>query len=117
MSGLDFDDGGCAEELARLSQIRFDAVVVKNMTEIYNRGQLNFNETGQGTPVRTGELRMSMGQSGQEVGYTKDYGPHVEYGHRTVTGGWMPGRRFLKRNVDTQRPIFIQDLRNQLRRF
>lgn len=117
MSGFDMDDGGLADELRRLSQIRFDAVTVKNMTQVYNRGQENFTLTGVGTPVRSGELRLSLGQSGDVVGYTKDYAPHVEFGHRTVAGGWMPGRRFLKKNVDAQRPIFIEDLRKQLRRF
>ena len=115
--GFGMDDGGLANELQRLSHVRFDAVVATNMTEIYNRGQLNFTVTGIGTPVRTGELRMSMSQSGDEVGYTKDYAAHVEYGHRTVTGGWRPGRFYLKKNVDMQRPIFREDLRKQLRRF
>lgn len=104
------DVDGLAEELARLSQLRFDAVIKKNMTQIYNRGK------GEGgTPVDTGELRLSLSQSGDEVGYTKDYAPHVEYGHRTVNGGFVQGQRFLQRNVDTQRPIFEEDLRRQLR--
>jgi len=100
-----------AGELQRLSQLRFDAVIVKNMTQIYNRGKAG------GTPVDTGELRISLGQVKDVVGYTKDYAPHVEFGHRTVNGGYVAGQRYLKKNVDTQRAIFIEDLRKQLRRF
>ena len=47
---------------------------------------------------------------------TRSYAPHVEYGHRTVNGGYVQGQRFLKRNVDTQRPIFKQDLIDQLKK-
>lgn len=105
-------------EVRRLSQVRFDAVCIKNMTDVYNRGKNG------GTPVSTeatrpggphGELRMSLSQSGDTVGYSKDYAPHVEYGHRTRGGnGYVPGQRYLKKNVDTQRPIFYADLRKQL---
>lgn len=104
-----------AEELANklqaMNSVKFSAVCTKNLTEIFNRGK----QEG-GTPVDTGELRMSMsymrpnGDFGGEVGYTKDYGPHVEYGHRTVDGGFVKGQQYLKKNVDTQRPIFRQDL-------
>jgi len=106
------DEDGLAEELQRLSQLRFDAVVLKNMTQIFNRGK-----SDGGTPVRTGELRMSLAQSGDVVYYSKSYAAHVEFGHRTRGGGYVQGQRYLKRNVDTQRPIFYEDLRKQLRRF
>lgn len=104
------DVNDLAGKLNRLSHVRFEAVVIKNMTQIYNRGKANG-----GTPVDTGELRMSLGQSGDTVGYAKDYAPHVEYGHRTVNGGYVEGQRFLQRNVRAQEPIFRQDLIDQLR--
>lgn len=106
------DEDGLAAELQRLSQLRFDAVIKKNMAQIYNRGK----QDG-GTPVDTGELRISLGHKDDIVGYTKDYAPHVEYGHRTRNGGFVPGQRFLEKNVNTQKPIFYEDLRKQLRRF
>lgn len=105
------DVNDLAGKLNRLSHARFEAVVIKNMTQIYNRGKANG-----GTPVDTGELRMSLGQSGDTVGYAKDYAPHVEYGHRTVNGGYVEGQRFLQRNVRAQEPIFRQDLIDQLRK-
>lgn len=105
------DVNDLAGKLNRLSHVRFEAVVIKNMTQIYNRGKANG-----GTPVDTGELRMSLGQSGDTVGYAKDYAPHVEYGHRTVNGGYVEGQRFLQRNVRAQEPIFRQDIIDQLRK-
>lgn len=105
------DVNDLAGKLNRLSHVRFEAVVIKNMTQIYNRGKANG-----GTPVDTGELRISLGQSGDTVGYAKDYAPHVEYGHRTVNGGYVEGQRFLQRNVKAQEPIFRQDLIDQLRK-
>lgn len=105
------DVNDLAGKLNRLSHVRFEAVVIKNMTQIYNRGKANG-----GTPVDTGELRMSLGQSGDTVGYAKDCAPHVEYGHRTVNGGYVEGQRFLQRNVRAQEPIFRQDLIDQLRK-
>ncbi|RVU97060.1 HK97 gp10 family phage protein [Coriobacteriales bacterium OH1046] len=106
------DEDGLAAELHRLSHLRFDAVILKNMAQIYNRGKADG-----GTPVDTGELRLSLSHEGDTVGYAKSYAPHVEYGHRLVGGGYVEGQRFLKRNVDAQRPIFAEDLRRQLRRF
>lgn len=106
------DEDGLAAELHRLSQLRFDAVILKNMAQIYNRGKADG-----GTPVDTGQLRLSLSHSGETVGYSKAYAPHVEFGHRLVHGGYVQGQRFLKRNVDAQRPIFAEDLRKQLRRF
>lgn len=105
------DVNDLAGKLDRLSHVRFEAVIKKNMAQIYNRGKADG-----GTPVDTGELRMSLGHSGDTVGYAKSYAPHVEYGHRTVNGGYVQGQRYLKRNVDTQRPIFQQDLIDQLRK-
>lgn len=104
------DVDGLAKKLKRLESARFDAVVIKNMAEIYNRGKAT------ATPVDTDELRMSLGQRGDLVGYAKDYAAHVEYGHRTRGNGYVRGQRYLKGNVDRQRPIFKRDLVEKLRR-
>lgn len=105
------DVNNLAGKIDRLSHVRFEAVIAKNMAQIYNRGKADG-----GTPVDTGELRLSLGHSGDTVGYAKSYAPHVEYGHRTANGGYVQGQRYLKRNVETQRPIFQQDLIDQLRK-
>lgn len=100
-------------ELNRLNSVRFDAVVKKQTTELLNRAR----QPG-GTPVDTGEMRNSSNAdlNDGEMGYTAEYAPHVEYGHRTRNGGYVEGQRFLQRNVDTQRPIYKQDLIDAIRK-
>ena len=65
------------KELKRLSRVRFDAVCIENMKDVYNRGKADG-----GTPVSTeatrpggphGELLGSLFHAGDVVGYTKDY--------------------------------------------
>lgn len=98
-------------ELQRLDSIRFDAVVEKQATQMLNRAR----QPG-GTPVDSGELRQSSSVTKDEMGYSAEYAPHVEYGHRTVSGGYVTGQRYLQRNVDTQRQIYKQDLQNAIRK-
>ena len=88
--------------LKAMSEVRFNAVVKKNVTQMLDAARHG------GTPVDTGELRLSA--YGDEMGYTKEYAPHVEYGHRTVNGRWVSGQRFLKANAETQAFIYYQDL-------
>lgn len=99
-----------ARKLLEKSEADFEAVAQKNVRDIYTRSQ-----RAGGTPVDTSELRMSAQYRGDEMGYNKHYAPHVEYGHRLVNGGYVPGQFFLKRNVDAQRPIYKQDLLTKLR--
>lgn len=100
-------------ELNRLNSVRFDAVIKKQTTELLNRARASG-----GTPVDTGELRNSSSADLNDgvMGYTASYGPHVEFGHRTRNGGYVQGQRFLQHNVDTQRPIYKQDLINAIRK-
>lgn len=102
-------------ELARLNSIKLEAIQKKQVTQMLNRAR---NRGGaSGTPVDTGELRKSSSAdlNGLEVGYTAEYAPHVEYGHRTRGGGYVPGQKFLQRNVDRQREIYKTDIRRALR--
>lgn len=99
------------KELQRLNSIRFEAVVKKNLTQMLNRAR-----APGGTPADTGELRLSSSIGADELGYTKDYAPHVEYGHRTVGGGYVKGQHFLRNNVELQRPIYKQDLQEAIRK-
>ncbi len=105
-------------ELKRLNEVRFEGIVTKNLTQMFNRAK-----APGGTPVSTeytrpggphGELRQSVSKDKEEVGYTKDYAPHVEYGHRVVIHGkqvgYVNGQYFLKKNVDIQRDIYKKDL-------
>lgn len=92
--------GPLSKALTNLENINMDAVIMDNIRGIYNRGK-----APGGTPVRTGELRASLTQGKNTAGYTKEYAAPVEYGHRTRNGGYVPGRYYLKANVEAQRPI------------
>ena len=111
---INFEVFGALElekKLAGLNAIRLEAVVRKQVVQMLNRAR----QPG-GTPVDTGELRKSSSASSDEVGYTAEYAAHVEYGHRTKNGGYVPGQRYLQRVVDQQRPIYRQDLVNAIRK-
>lgn len=99
--------------LARKSAVDFGAVVAKQAKDMLTRAR----EEG-GTPVDTGELRKSSKANPRsgEMGYTVEYAPHVEYGHRTRNGGFVQGQRFLQANVETQRPIYKEDLIDAIRK-
>ena len=92
------------------SNIRLQAVMKKNITQMLNTARDG------GTPVDTGELRKSSGTSGYEMGYTKEYAPHVEYGHRTIDGGYVPGQYYLKKNADTQAFVYYQDVLKEIKK-
>lgn len=100
-------------ELNRLNSVKFNQVVAKQTKELFNRSRASG-----GTPVDTGNLRMSSRADPSDgvMGYTVEYAPHVEFGHRTRNGGYVEGQRFLQQNVDTQRPIYKQDLINAIRK-
>lgn len=109
------DEDGLLERLKAASNTRWEGVVLKTLTEMFNRGV-------DMTPVDSGELRQSRGvvppsnSFEGEFGYRKEYAPHVEYGHRTQGGGYVPGQRFLKANADIQRPIFQRDMKEQIKK-
>lgn len=109
------DKDGLGEKLRKASQIRWQGVAGKSLTEMFSRGESM-------TPKDTGELRLSRGVSPPtsdfdgEFGYAKDYAPHVEYGHRTRGGGYVQGQRFLKKNADIQRPIFQRDVEAEIKK-
>lgn len=50
------------------------------------------------------------------VGYIIEYAPHVEFGHRTVNGGFVKGQHFLGAAVEEVRPIFYADLKEALKK-
>lgn len=123
MSGIKMSIDGIPaleKELQRLNSVRFDAVVKLQANEMVDRATASKNPAVGGTPYDTGELMQSVNMYGKgadsEVGYTKEYAPHVEYGHRTIGGGFVQGQHFLQKNVDIQRPIYRQDLQNAIKK-
>lgn len=123
MSGIKMSIDGIPaleKELQRLNSVRFDAVAELQANEMVDRATASKNPAVGGTPYDTGELMQSVNMygkgAGSEVGYTKEYAPHVEYGHRTIGGGFVQGQHFLQKNVDIQRPIYRQDLQNAIKK-
>ena len=108
-------DTELARALLRKSQADFDRVGAKSLMELRNRAVQSQNPSQGGTPVDSAELRLSVSVSGDTMGYVKDYAPHVEYGHRTRNGGFVPGQYYLRTNVNIQKPIFREDLIAKMR--
>lgn len=115
-----------AELLKKKSMTDYRKVERKNLLEMRNRAVRSSDPSSGGTPVGNykggGQLRLSaqVNAAGDTFGYTKDYAPHVEYGHRLVrngvTYGYVPGQYFLRTNVRIQQPIFRQDLVKEMRK-
>ena len=103
------------EVLLSLSKEDFATVRLKQIRDIYDRSQRQG-----GTPVGNytggGQLRISAAYRIDEFGYVKEYAPHVEFGHRTRSGSFVPGQYYLKKNVDAQREIYKEDLKEAIRR-
>ena len=116
-----------SQALRQKSSIRWDGVLTKmeGGTPVGN-----YDDGRQGGQLRESvsvSLPSGNGDSG-EMGYTKAYAPHVEYGHRQQVGRYVPaigkrlvksyvkGQYFLKKNVDAQREIFKDDLLKELKR-
>lgn len=106
-----------AQVLQAKSQADFEKVRNKNLLQMRNRAVRSRDPSQGGTPVDTSELRLSAGVDTNRgyFGYTKEYAPHVNFGHRTRNGGYVPGQNFLGANVNIQNPIYRQDLINEMR--
>lgn len=99
------------KKLSKLNAFRLEAVIVKNTTQLYNYMKPH-------TPRDKGWLMNNFFAEPKTgiVGYTPEYAPHVEYGHRTINGGYVPGQYFLKKGVDMQREIYKLDLINAIKK-
>lgn len=88
---------------------------------VKNQTTLLYNEAKRNTPVapntkyhRGGMLRRSLKPGAGFVGYTEEYAPHVELGHRTKNGGYVQGQRFLQRSLDRRKDAFGQALKQEV---
>lgn len=91
--------------LIKKSKTDFLEVATKSLTEMFNRA-----DAMPYTPIKSGELRLSRGVSKDSFGYSKEYAPHVEYGHRLKNGGYVKGQFYLAKNAKKQQPIYKADL-------
>lgn len=76
----------------------------KNLNPHYDTGQLS----------RSGTFKV-QGLTG-EVGYGVHYAPHLEYGHRTRSGGFVPGVKYLFNAVEKNRKPHIQEINELIRK-
>ena len=95
---------------------------VRQAQQMEERGKAALGTPG-ATPRKTGDLRKSLMTDtqmpdGAGVGYTMEYAPHVNYGHRTRGGkGYVEGQHFLEANMKEQAPIFERETKEYLQRF
>ena len=97
------------DNLANKARDESKVIIKKQVTQMFNRASKNSKKSPGGTPIDTGELRLSRKTSDKQFGYTADYAPHVEFGHRT-RGGYVKGQKFLKKNFDIQVERFKKDI-------
>lgn len=114
-----------------MNEIKWETVVNKNLTSIFNRasrppGTPKGKQTkthSAGELIRSRRTNLMDIKNGSVTGmfyYSKDYAPHVEYGHRLVRNnrqiGYVVGSKFLFNNVQKQRPTYKNDMLNELRK-
>ena len=98
---LEFDDGGLGDALKELANIKPEIVMKSTVNEIAEHLRAT-------TPKDTSELVGSICQSVKggegEIGYTEEYAPHVEYGHRQNVGQYVSklGKRLKAPFVEGQ---------------
>ena len=111
---------GAFKKLQDLGGIKDLCVRQAQMME--ERGKAAMGTPG-ATPRKTGDLRKSLMTDtqmpdGAAVGYTMEYAPHVNYGHRKRGGkGYVEGQHFLEANMKEQAPIFERETKEYLQRF
>lgn len=102
--------------IAKVDKLRgykplISACIEKSLAEMRNRSNSI-------TPKKTGELRNSAfkrreGDLAGVFGFSKEYAPYVEYGHRLVRGGrqvgYVSARPYLRPNAQAQSSIFASD--------
>lgn len=122
---ISLEDSGFGDAARRLSSFDGNVIVTASVNEMAQALRSG------GTPVDTGELAGSIRQEVRggegEVGYVKEYAPHVEYGHRQNVGqfvprlgkrlkaSYVPGQKFLQREVSVERPSFERRVGQALR--
>ena len=126
-------------KLSRLAKTDFQTAVDASLARMAARAAGAAAAGGGGTPVATGVLRASVrkgrqaGDAGGDVsagdelrgagrassakiafggsfGYTAPYAPDVEFGH-SQHGTFVPGRHFLRDNVEIETPLLKSALR------
>lgn len=109
--------------LMRYDESQFVEVTNLSIANMHNRASKR-GAGGGGTPFDSGDLQRSRSRDmakvngskfSGEFGYTIEYAPHVEFGHRTRGGGYVAGQKFLKQNADMEMPRYVATMRARIR--
>lgn len=89
-------------------------------TVVAQQGELLIADVKPKTPKDTGTLQNSWKRTpvenmATEVYNNTEYANHVEYGHRTVKGGFVKGAKMLHKAVLHRKSVFLQDTRTIMR--
>ena len=102
-------------------------VKARSVARLYNRSQETHDPSKGGTPHSEGKWGPEGYPGGNlmrsatpdpangEFGYTVEYAPFVEFGHRTRSGGYVEGQNYLKNNVDIEKKELETDLKEILK--
>lgn len=94
------------KRLEAMEKNTFDNIAEQCTNELAAR---MLRKTKKRTPVKSGHLKGSWranaavkrgGQWRTAVFNPVKYAPYVEYGHRTINGGWVAGRHMMERSAD-----------------
>lgn len=98
---LEFDDGGLGDALKELANIKPEIVMKSTVNEVAEHLRAT---TPKDTSELVGSIRQSVKGGEGEIGYTEEYAPHVEYGHRQNVGQYVSkiGKRLKAPFVEGQ---------------
>lgn len=119
------DDGGLAGALSELARLSAGVAVKATVNQMAE-------DLRAITPRRSGDLVGSLKQSVSDakgtIGYTVEYAPHVEYGHRQNVGQYVPrlgkslkapyveGQHFLSQEAKAGQAVLTRRVGEELRR-
>lgn len=83
---------------------------------IDQQGELLKKDVKENTPTDTGWLKINWEKTpvkdlSTTVYNNVEYANHVEYGHRTLKGGFVKGAKMLHKAVAHRKSVFLQDTR------
>lgn len=90
-----------SEELVKLDNFECKTFLTGTINELARELK---RETPQATGSLVNSIRQEVGERQATIGYTVDYAPHVEYGHRQTKGRYVPklGKRLKASYVEGQ---------------
>ncbi len=103
-----------AEKLESLCDPDYKDCVDLTLKDLYNNAKGKYTPVGKSTAThKGGQLKRSatMDTENHTFGYTAEYAPHVEFGHRICRPaghqvGYVEGQNYLQRNIEAVRPEF-----------